>query len=500
MINKDILVLAETLSNEKGLEKQVVFEALEAALAMASRKASDIPNMDARVSIDQETGDYETFRIWTVVNEEDYEFIERHYTLEEAKEVQSDLDLGDTIEEPIESCKFGRIEAQAAKQVILQEVRKAVRAKMVKDYEDRVGELVNGTVKRVTREAIYVDLGGNAEAVIRREDMLPREIVRVNDRIRAYLFEVNTESRSPQILLSRTHPDMLKALFEVEVPEIGEGVISVKACARDPGNRAKVAVKTNDGRIDPIGACVGMRGARVQAVSSELSGERIDIVQWDSNPAQFVINILAPAEVTSIVVDEEKHSMDVAVADEQLALTIGRNGQNIRLAAELSGWTLNVMNAEDAQAKSESEAEKTVAQFVEELEIEADLAALLVQEGFISIEEIAYVDEAELLNLEGLDEESVAELRNRAKDVMLTKALVSDAAEQPQDDLLNMDGMTEEMAEKLAKHSILSMEDLAEQAVDELLEIEELGLNEQKAAQLIMTARAPWFEEEDSTK
>lgn len=493
-MNKDILLLAEVLSNEKGVEKSLIFSAIEAALATATRKGYATLDLDARVSVNTETGEYDTFRVWHVVEDEAHEFPEREYTLAQAREIQEDLELGDVIEEPLESIKFGRIEAQAAKQVIIQEVRKAMRAKMVQDFEARIGELLTGTVKKVTREMIFVDLGNNAEAIITRDQMIPRELVRMNDRIRGYLFAVNEEGRVPQILLSRTHPDMLKMLFEIEVPEVSEGIIEIKAVARDPGNRAKIAVKTNDGRIDPIGACVGMRGARVQAVSTELGGERVDIVLWDDNPAQLAINVLSPAEVGSIVVDEESRVMDIAVAEEQLALAIGRSGQNIRLASELTGWKINVMNAEEAEAKSESEAGKVVAEFMETLSLDEALATALVEEGFSSIEEIAYVDEAELLAIDALvDEEAVAALRNSAKDALLAKALMGSGENQPQQDLLEMDGMTDEVADLLAAEGICSMEDLAEQAVIDLLEIDDLNLTEAEVSALIMTARAPWF-------
>jgi N utilization substance protein A len=416
------------------------------------------------------------------------------FTLEEAHEINPNLKAGDVHEEVVENIGFGRIAAQTAKQVIVQKVREAERAQMVEMYRHRIGELVNGTVKKVTRDNIIVDLGGNAEAVMPREHLVGRELFRMNDRVRAVLIEIRQDQRGPQLILSRSCPEMLVELFKIEVPEIAEQVIEIRAAARDPGSRAKIAVKTNDGRIDPVGACVGMRGSRVQAVSGELDNERIDIVLWNDNPAQLVISAMAPAEVESIVMDEDTRTMDVAVAEENLAQAIGRGGQNVKLASQLTGWAINVMSTEEAEARQQQEAGSILELFMAALEVDEDVAAVLVEEGFTSLEEVAYVPLDEMMNIEGFDEEVATELRNRAKDALLTRALASEekAGGQPAADLLGMDGMDEVLAYKLAAKGICTMEDLAEQAVDDVLEIApELG--EEKAASLIMTARAPWF-------
>lgn len=499
-MNKEILLVVEALSNEKGVTKDVIFEAIEAALAMATKKRYR-DDIAVRVAIDRATGDYESFRYWTVIDDaEEIEYPDQQLTLTEAREQKSDIEVGQTIEEPIPSIEFGRIAAQTAKQVIVQKVREAERKKVVEAYIQRIGELITGLVKKVTRDNILLDLGGNAEAVIPRDQMIPREVVRPGDRLRGYLYEVKPDVRGIQIYVSRSHPNMLIELFKIEVPEIGEEVIEIKSAARDPGSRAKIAVKTNDGRIDPIGACVGMRGSRVQAVSGELNGERIDIVLWDPNPAQFVINALAPAEVASIVMDEESHTMDVAVSEEQLSLAIGRNGQNVQLASQLTGWTLNIMTETEASQKSEAETKDLEELFMSELGVDTDLATVLIQEGFTSIEEVAYVPTSELLAIEEFDEELVNELRDRAKNVLLTKAIAGEEekAKQPKpaDDLLEMEAMTEEMANILARNEVITRDDLAELSVDELTEIEELNLTEEEAAKLIMIAREPWFAEE----
>ena len=499
-MNKEILLVAETVSNEKGVSRDVIFEAIELALAAATKKRFK-EDVEIRVAIDREDGDYKSFRVWHVVPDEDlYEF-GKQLTLDEVHEFNTSLQIGDIYEEEVESVAFGRIGAQTAKQVIVQKVREAERAQIIEEYRDRIGELVSGLVKKVTRDSIILDLGSNAEALITREHMIPRETVRQNDRIRAYLLGVNTENRGPQLFASRAAPEMLIELFKIEVPEIGEELIEIKGAARDPGSRAKIAVKTNDQRIDPVGACVGMRGARVQAVSNELAGERIDIVLWDDNPAQLVINAMQPAEVASIVVDEEKHAMDIAVEDESaLAQAIGRGGQNIRLASELTAWELNVMTTDAASEKQEAEAEEAITSFIDDLGVDEDVAAILVEEGFASIEEVAYVPLEEMLNIEAFDEDIVEALRQRAKDVLLTRALASEEqldSSAPAEDLLNMDGMTRDLAVLLAAQGIVTMEDLAEQAVDDLLDIE--GIDEQRAAELIMTARAPWFENEEQS-
>jgi N utilization substance protein A len=390
---------------------------------------------------------------------------------------------------------FGRIAAQTAKQVIVQKVREAERAQVVDAYINRIGELVTGVVKRVERGSVILDLGGNAEAMIGREDMIPRENVRSGDRLRGYLRDVRSEVRGPQLFVSRTAPQLLIALFKLEVPEAGEGLIEIVSAARDPGSRAKIAVKTNDPRIDPIGACVGMRGSRVQAVSNELAGERIDIILWDENPAQFVINAMSPAEVKSIVVDEDTHSMDIAVAEEGLSQAIGRGGQNVRLASQLSGWELNVMSESQAEAKSESETESLKVAFMDQLDVDEEVANILVQEGFSSIEEIAYVPVSELVGIEEFDEDIVEELRRRARDVLLTRAIAQEETQaEPAEDLLGLKGMDRTLAHRLAERGVVTREDLAEQSVDELLDVE--GMDEQRASELIMTAREPWFASE----
>lgn len=496
-MNKEILLVADAVSNEKGVDRDVIFEAIELALATATKKRYD-EDSDIRVVIDRDTGDYETFRRWLVQDDDTMAALGTEFTLEEAHEKDDNLKAGDIFEEQVENIEFGRIAAQTAKQVIVQKVREAERAQIVEEYEDRLKDLVSGTVKKVTRDNIIVDLGNNAEGLLPREELVGREIFRVGDRIRALLLEVRPEARGPQLYLSRAHPQMLVELFKIEVPEIAEEVIALKAAARDPGSRAKIAVSTNDGRIDPVGACVGMRGSRVQAVSNELGNERIDIVLWDDNPAQFVINAMAPAEIESIVVDEDTHSMDVAVAEDNLAMAIGRGGQNVRLASELSGWEINVMSIEAWKSKQEAETGSILEVFMEKLDIDEDVAAVLVEEGFTSLEEVAYVPLEEMLSIEGFDEEISEELRARAKDALLTQALASeeklDKAE-PAEDLLSMEGMDTQTAFKMASRGIVTMEDLAEQSVDELLDID--GMDEERASALIMKAREPWFAEAD---
>ncbi len=495
-MNKEIFLVAEAVSNEKGVSKEVIFEAMEEALAMAAKKRYD-EESNIRVVIDRESGDYETFRWWDVVDDDTLAELGTQFTLEEAHEKDASLVAGDTFEEQVENVKFGRIAAQAAKQVIVQKVRDAERELVAARYEGRVGELVSGTVKKVTREHIIVDLGNNAEGLLSREELVGREVFRINDRVRAILFAIRSEGRGPQLLLSRSCKEMLIKLFQIEVPEISEQVIEIRAASRDTnGARAKIAVKTNDGRMDPIGACVGMRGARVQAVSNELGGERVDIVLWDDNPAQLVINAMAPAEVESIIVYEETNTMDVAVGEENLAQAIGRGGQNVRLASELTGWDINVMTTEEIEAKQHDEAGNFIENFMTKLDVEEDVAAILVEEGFTSVEEVAYVPLEELLAIDGFDDEIAEELRARAKDALLTNALVHEeelATAAPAEDLLTMEGMDQTLACTLATNGIITMEDLAEQAVDELLD---LGVDAERAAALIMTARAPWFEED----
>ncbi len=498
-MNKEILLVVEAVSNEKGVEREVIFQAIEAALEMATRKkATD--TIDVKVDIDRKTGDYSTFRRWTVIEDAEAETLgdagESKLTLTEALVRNPKIKTGESILEPMESIEFGRIAAQKAKQVIIQKVLEAERAQIVNAYKEKVGHLVNGLVRKTTRDFVIVDLGNNVEATLSRSEMIPHEAMRIGDRVRGLLFEIRTDGRgSPQMLLSRTRPEMLMELFKIEVPEIGEELIQVKAAARDPGSRAKIAVKTNDGRIDPIGACVGMRGARVQAVSGELGGERIDIILWDDNPAQLVINAMAPAEVASIVVDEDTHAMDIAVKAEQLSQAIGRNGQNVKLASELTGWTINVMTEEQAKTKAEAEDQKVVELFKEKLGVDDEIAQILASEGFSSLEEIAYVPTQELLEVEGFDQELVDALRERAKGALLTKAIAEEQAleqREPAEDLLTMDGMDKHMAYVLANHGIATREELAEQSVDDLLEIP--GLDEKSAATLIMTARKIWFD------
>ncbi len=495
-MSKEILLVVESGSNEKGVSEDIIIEALELALASATKKRySD--EAELRVSIDKETGDYDSFRRWEVMDEEEeMEFPDAQMTLAEAKEKDASLQIGDFYEIPIESVEFGRIAAQTAKQVIVQKIREAERAQVVDAYRDRVGELTNGQVKKVTREAVIVDLGSNAEALLPREEWIPRETFRVGDRLRALLEEVRPEARGPQLVLTRTSPIMLIELFKIEVPEISDGIIEILGAARDPGSRAKIAVKTNDGRIDPVGACVGMRGSRVQAVSGELSNERIDIVPWDDNIAQLAINAMSPAEVVSIVVDEETKSMDIAVSEENLAQAIGRGGQNVKLASELTGWDLNIMTEEEAGEKHEQEAGSIMERFMEQLDVDEDVAIVLVEEGFTSLEEVAYVPIEEMISIEGFDQDIVEELRNRAKNALTTMELTSEeeiSKLEPAADLLEMDGMDTRTALQLAAMGIVTMEDLAEQAIDDLLDVEDL--TSERAGELIMTARAPWFED-----
>jgi len=497
-MSKEILLVVDAVSNEKGVSKDVIFGALEAALASAARKLSD-DECDVRVAIDRETGEYETFRRWEVIEEDaEMEFEDAQMFLAAAVEIDPEIEPGGFIEEPMENAGFGRIAAQTAKQVIVQRVREAERAQVVEEYENRAGELINGIVKRVERGNVYLDLGGNAEAFISQRNMIPGESVRPGDRLRAFLYEVKAEIRGPQLFASRTIVEFLVALFELEVPEIGQDLLSIMGGARDPGRRAKIAVRSNDKRTDPIGACVGMRGSRVQAVSNELAGERIDIILWDDNPAQFVINAMSPAEVASIVVDEENKAMDIAVEETNLSQAIGRGGQNIRLASELSGWELNVLTIEQAEQKGEEEANKILERFMAHLDVGEDVANILVAEGFSNIEEVAYVPESELLEVEEFDEDIVTEIRRRARDALLTQLIAKEEVldeNAPADDLMQLEGMTEALAYRLAEKGVRSQEDLAELAVDELIEINEMS--DEVAAELIMAARAPWFADEE---
>jgi len=496
-MSKEILLVVDAVSNEKGVSKDVIFEALEAALASAARKFSE-EQWDIRVTIDRKTGDYETFRRWEVLDDEaDIEEPLAQLSLSEARATNPEIEVGSYIEEPMENAEFGRIAAQTAKQVIVQRVREAERAQVVDAYRERTNQLVSGIVKRVERGNVYIDLGGNAEAFISQRHMVPGESVRPGERLRCFLFEVREEARGPQLFASRTIVEFLIALFELEVPEIGQELISIMGGARDPGRRAKIAVRSNDRRTDPIGACVGMRGSRVQAVSNELAGERIDIILWDENPAQFVINAMAPAEVASIVVDEEKQTMDIAVEEANLSQAIGRGGQNVRLASELTGWNLNVLTVEQAEQKGEEESRGILERFMERLDVGEDVANILIQEGFSNIEEVAYVPESELLEIEEFDEEIVKEIRRRARDALLTQLIAKEEVldeNRPDDDLVELDGMTERLAFKLAEKGVRTQEDLAELSVDELQAIDEM--DDEAAAALIMAARAPWFAEE----
>ncbi len=510
-MNKEILTVVEVVSNEKGVSKDIIFEALEAALISATKKRFHA-DVDVCVTIDRHSGNYEAFRRWEVIEDTPLpgsetlggeaqaagkvvlEFPERQMLLSEARKIRADINPGEFIEQPIAAAAFGRIAAQTAKQVIVQKVREAERAQIVEAYQNRKGELVTGVVKRIERGEVILELGGNVEALIPAQEMIPREAVRPGDRLRGYLRDVRAEKRGPQLFVSRTATEFLIELFKLEVPEIGEGLIEILGTARDPGLRAKIAVRTKDPRIDPVGACVGMRGSRVQAVSNELAGERIDIIPWDENPAQFVINAMAPAEVVSILVDEDAHSMDVAVVEEQLSQAIGRNGQNVRLASQLTGWELNVMSESAAAEKSEAETQRTQGMFMEALDVDEEIAGILMQEGFSSIEEIAYVPEKELLAIEEFDEALVEELRQRAKDLLLTRAIAVEESRdnaKPAKDLLQLEGMDEELAYNLAGRGIVTIEDLAEQSIDELIEFG--GISKERAGRLIMAARAPWF-------
>ncbi|CAH0163253.1 MULTISPECIES: transcription termination factor NusA [Pseudomonas] len=493
-MSKEVLLVVESVSNEKGVPAAVIFEALELALATATKKRFE-DEVELRVAINRQTGSYETFRCWTVVEEEDFDDPAHQVTTDMPRAVEANAKVGDVLEEKVESIEFGRIAAQTAKQVIVQKVREAERAQVVEAYRERLGEIIAGTVKKVTRDNVIVDLGANAEALLAREDIIPRETFRVGVRLRALLKEIRTENRGPQLILSRTAPEMLIELFRIEVPEIAEGLIEVKAASRDPGSRAKIAVRSKDKRIDPQGACIGMRGSRVQAVSGELVGERVDIVLWDDNPAQFVINAMSPAEVAAIIVDEDAHAMDIAVGEDNLAQAIGRGGQNVRLASQLTGWTLNVMTEADIQAKQQAETGDILQGFIDELEVDEELAQVLVEEGFTSLEEIAYVPMEEMLSIDGFDEEIVNELRSRAKDRLLTKAIATEeklADAQPAEDLLEVEGMDKGLAQELAVRGVVTREDLAEQSIDDLLDID--GIDQERAGKLIMAARAHWFE------
>ncbi|WP_079204777.1 transcription termination factor NusA [Pseudomonas sp. CC6-YY-74] len=493
-MSKEVLLVVESVSNEKGVPASVIFEALELALATATKKRFE-DEVELRVAINRQTGNYETFRCWTVVEEADFDDPAHQVTVDMPRAIEANAAVGDVLDEKIDSIEFGRIAAQTAKQVIVQKVREAERAQVVEAYRGRLGEIISGTVKKVTRDNVIIDLGNNAEALLAREDIISRETFRVGARVRALLREIRTENRGPQLILSRTAPEMLIELFRIEVPEIAEELIEVMAAARDPGSRAKLAVRSKDKRIDPQGACIGMRGSRVQAVSGELAGERVDIVLWDDNPAQFVINAMSPAEVAAIIVDEDAHAMDIAVGEDNLAQAIGRGGQNVRLASQLTGWTLNVMTEADIQAKQQAETGDILQHFIDELEVDEELAQVLVEEGFTSLEEIAYVPMEEMLSIDGFDEDIVSELRSRAKDRLLTKAIATEeklADAHPAEDLLSLEGMDKGLAQELAVRGVVTREDLAEQSIDDLLDID--GIDAERAGKLIMAARAHWFE------
>ncbi|MFU2047496.1 transcription termination factor NusA [Avibacterium gallinarum] len=495
-MSKEILLAAEAVSNEKLLPREKIFEALESAIALSTKKKYE-QEIDVRVVIDPKTGEFDTFRRWLVVDEVTNPT--KEITLEAAQFEDPNVQVGDYVEDQIESVAFDRITMQTARQVISSKIREAERNKIVEQFRSNEGEIVTGTVKKVNRENIILDLGQQAEAVILREDMLPRENFRPGDRVRGVLYRVSPESKGAQLFVTRAKPEMIIELFRIEVPEIGEELIEIKGAARDPGSRAKIAVKSNDKRIDPVGACVGMRGARVQAITNELGGERVDIVLWDDNPAQFVINAMAPADVTSIVVDEDNHSMDIAVEAENLPQAIGRNGQNVRLAKQLTGWTLNVMTTEELNEKHQAEDNKVLKLFMNALEIDEEFAQILVEEGFTNLEELAYVPVSELTAIDGLeDEDLVEELQTRAKDALTAAALAEEEALKQahiEDKLLNLEGMNRHLAFKLAEKQITTLEELAEQGVDDLADIEELST--EQAADLIMAARnICWFSEE----
>ena len=487
-MSREILLLVDALAHEKNVTKEVIFVALELALASATKKKHH-DDADVRVEIDRESGEYKTFRRWQYV---DYDLLENsNYQIDEESEHAQGLNIGDYYEEPLENIEFGRIGAQAAKQVILQKVREAEREQILEDFLARDEKMVTGVIKRMEKGNAIIEVG-RIESLLPREQMIPKENLRVGDRVRAYLSRIERGGRGPQLILSRITPDFLVRLFELEVPEIEEGLLEIRAAARDPGLRSKIAVKSNDQRIDPVGTCVGMRGSRVQAVTAELAGERVDIVLWSIEPAQFVINAMSPAEVTSIVVDEDTHSMDVVVDEEQLALAIGRNGQNVRLASELTGWTLNILTVDQAEQKNQDEFSGVSQLFMQKLDVDAEVAEILVQEGFSTLEEIAYVPLAEMNEIEAFDEDTVEELRKRARAALLTEAIAKEeGVDEPAADLLAMDGMDEKTAQLLASKGIATMDALAELAVDELVEL--TAMDAERAKTLIMTARAPWF-------
>ena len=498
-MNKEILHVVDAVSNEKNVTKDLIFQAVETALAMATRKRYGM-GMDVRVSVNRQTGDYDTFRRWKVMDDEDPEFEtpERQILISYAKDRGLDVEIGTYIEEPIASVDFGRIAAQTAKQVIVAKVREAEREKVVSAYRDRVGQLVMGVVKRADRKGVVIDLGENAEAFIPREEMIPGDNLHTGARVRGLLKEIRQDVRGPQMIISRADVNFLTELMKLEVPEVSQEMIDIMGAARDPGSRAKVAVRANLPNVDPIGACVGMRGSRIQTVTNELGGkERVDIVLWNADIVTYVMNAMAPAEVLSIVVDEEARTMDIGVDSEKLSQAIGRGGQNVRLASDLTGWILNVMSVEEAEAKTQAEQQALINLFMDKLDVDEEVAGILAEEGFSTLEDVAYVPVEEFLAIEGFDAEIVGELRDRAQTALLSQAISQDQ-HLPAEDLLHMDGMDEALAFKLATNGICTMEDLAEQAVDELVEIGEI--DETRAATLIMTARAPWFADDNKAE
>ncbi len=494
-MSREILLLVDALAREKNVEKETVFGALELALASATKKRYQ-EDIDVRASVDRATGDFSFFRRWQIVPEEEFEVPSRQYMLREAIEEKPDSKMGEFIEEPMGELEVGRIGAQTAKQVILQKIRDAEREQILNDFLARKESLVTGVIKRMERGNALIE-SGRLEAMLPRDQMIPKENLRISDRVRAYIWKIDRAARGPQLILSRTAPEFLVKLFELEVPELEDGLLEIKAAARDPGSRAKIAVHSKDARIDPIGTCVGMRGSRVQAVTSELAGERVDIVLWNPDPAQFVINALAPAEVSRITVDEEKHSMDIVVEEENLAQAIGRSGQNVRLASELTGWELNIMTLEESEKKTEEESSRVKALLMGKLDVDEEVADILVQEGFSTLEEVAYVPLNEMLEIEAFDEATVNELRSRARNALLTQAIVSEEkVEHDIEDLMKVEGMDNDTARLLASKGVSTQEELADYATDDL--IEATGLDSERARALIMAARAPWFAEDNA--
>jgi N utilization substance protein A len=493
-MSRELLLLVDALAREKNVDKNIVFGALELALASATKKRIH-DEADVRVEIDRNTGTHEAFRRWLVLDDDEVEIPAQQIGLSEAREQLPDVQIDEYIEETLEPIDFGRIGAQTAKQVILQKIRDAEREQVLNDFLERKEHLVTGTIKRMERGNAIVETG-RIEALLPRDQMIPKENLRPGDRVRAWLMKIDRNARGPQLILSRTAPQFIMKLFELEVPEIEDGLLEIKSAARDPGIRAKIAVKSNDPRVDPIGTCVGMRGSRVTAVTNELSGERVDIVLWSADPAQFVIGALAPAEVNSIVVDEEKHSMDVVVDEANLAIAIGRSGQNVRLASELTGWTINLMTVEESQEKQEQETSSIRQLFVDKLDVDEEVAEILVQEGFSTLEEVAYVPLAEMLEIEAFDEATINELRDRARNILLTEAIVNEEElEKVEDDLLSLEGMDRQLAAALAKHEVVDRDSLADLAVDELMEMTQI--DEERAKALITVARAHWFADEN---